>query len=310
MKTRFTPFSIISIFILFSIFLAACQGVPAAPSGQPLNVLAVESFLADITRNIAGTRLNVDSLIPTGLDPHAFEPAPADVARIASAQVLIINGAGLEEWLQKTLDNAGGQHQVITASTGLSSRNPTPGEPLDTAHPGDPHFWLDPLNAVRYVENIRDGLIQSDPAGRDTFTANAADYITKLRDLDTWVISQVSQVPPARRLLVTNHESLGYFADHYGFKIVGVIIPSVSTDSSPSAAQFAALVDAVRTAGAPAVFLETGANPQLASQLAQETGVRVVTGLYTHSTTTPDGPAPTYIDMIKANVNAIVEALK
>jgi ABC-type Zn uptake system ZnuABC Zn-binding protein ZnuA len=300
--------------LLIIIFLlTACQpGSPSpAPSGPAatLKVLAIESFLADITRNVTGNRLQVDSLIPTGLDPHAFEPTPHDLTLIADCRVLVVNGGGLEEWLQKTLSSSGSQAQVIEASAGLATRSPHPGEPaLD--HSGDPHFWLDPNNVIRYVENIRDGLSQADPDGKTLYSSNAAVYIQKLKDLDGQIQQQVATIPPERRLLVTNHESFGYFADRYGFKVVGTIIPSATTGASPSAQQLAQLVDAIRQTGAPAIFLETGANPQLAQQIAAETGVRVVTDLYSHSLTPPDGPAPTYIDMMKNNVQAIVGALK
>ena len=177
-------------------------------------------------------------------------------------------------------------------------------------HDTDPHFWLDPNNVITYVENIRAALTQADPAGAAVYAANAAAYGTRLKDLDAWIVAQVAVLPPARRLLVTNHESFGYFADRYGFRITGTVIPSVSSDASPSAQQLARLVDRIRAAQAPAIFLEAGANPQLADQVARETGVRVVTGLYTHSISAPGGGAPTYIDMLKFDVSAIVNALK
>lgn len=131
-------------------------------------------------------------------------------------------------------------------------------------HEGDPHFWLDPLSIVKYVENIRDGLIAADPNGKDIYTQNAAAYITQLNDLNGWIEQQVSVIPVERRMIVTNHESFGYFADRYGFKIIGTIIPSVSTGSSPSAQQMARLVDHISETGAIAIFLETGSNPNLA----------------------------------------------
>jgi ABC-type Zn uptake system ZnuABC Zn-binding protein ZnuA len=300
--------------LVASLLLSACAS-PAARSGsapaQPIRVLAVETFLSDIAENVAGDRLKVEALIPVGLDPHAFEPAPSDVVKISESQVLIVNGAGLEEWLQRLLDNAGGQRQVIVASQGLTLRVPPPGDPAAVEHPeGDPHFWLDPTKVVRYVENIRDGLSQADPAGAGTYAKNAQAYIAQLNDLDQWITAQVSQVPPARRLLVTNHESFGYFADRYGFKIVGAIVPSVTSNASPSAQEMAALVDRVRAAGAPAVFLETGVNTQLADQLASETGIKVVTGLLTHSVSAAGGPAPTYLEMMRYNTTKIVTALK
>ena len=305
-------FSTLLLFLVLALLLAAC-GAPASPVAAPgaPKVLAVETFLADIAQNVAGDRLRVAALIPIGVDPHSFEPTPADIRVVAESQVIIANGAGFESFLAKLLQNAGGQQMMIEASSGLTSRQPGPGELLDADHGGaDPHFWLDPINVIKYVENIRDGLSRADPAGRETYAANTAAYIAKLRELDAWITSQVQQIPAERRLLVTNHESFGYFADRYGFRIVGTVIPSVSTGASPSAQQLAQLVERLRTTHAPAVFLETGANPQLAHQLAQETGIAVVTDLYTHSVTEPGGAAPTYIEMMRRNTQKIFEALK
>jgi ABC-type Zn uptake system ZnuABC Zn-binding protein ZnuA len=300
------------LLLALMLLLAGCQSGQPAVSKTPgtLKVLAVETFLEDMAQNVAGDRLKLDSLVPTGVDPHSFEPVPQDVSRIADCQVLIINGAGLESWLQKVLDNAGGVRQVVTASAGLKSRTPGAGEVVDADINGDPHFWLDPNNAIHYVENIRDGLVQADPAGKEIYTRNAQAYIAKLVDLDAWIKAQVVQVPQERRLLVTNHESLGYFADRYGFSVVGAIIPSVTTGSSPSAQQLAGLVERIKASKAPAIFLETGVNPDMARQIAAETGVTVVTGLYTHSTTPPGGEAPDYISIIKFDTQAIVNALK
>ena len=297
---------------VISLFFSACgTGTPSGngSSGAP-KVLAVESFLADIAENVAGERIKVDTLIPLGVDPHAYQPTPQDVAKIAESQVLIVNGAHFEEWLDKTLHNAGGTHIVIEASAGLTSRKPTTDEVLDPDRAGDPHFWLDPTKTIRYVENIRDGLTKADPAGADIYTANAELYIAKLAELDKWIMAQVSQIPPEKRLLVTNHESFGYFADRYGFAIAGTVIPSTSSEASPSAQQMAALIDHIRKTGVKAIFLETGANSQLADQIAQETGAKVITDLYTHSITEPGGEAPSYIKMMKHNVKLIVEALK
>jgi manganese/iron transport system substrate-binding protein len=197
---------------------------------------------------------------------------------------------------------------VIEASQGLKSRTLTKGEAADEAHEGDPHFWLDPNNAIVYVESIRDGLAEIDPAHGEVFRRNSDAYIAQLKELDAWIAGQVDRVPPERRLLITNHESLGYFADRYGFRIVGTIIPSVTTGSSPSAQQLAKLITQIRETQAPAIFLETGTNPQLAEQISGETGVRVITGLYTHSVS--QDVAPSYIEMMRHNTNVIVEALR
>jgi len=293
-----------------------------ATSGQPPRVLAAESFLADITQHVAGDRLTVDVLIPAGIDPHGFEPTPADVRKVADSDLLIINGAGLEAFLERLLENAGGERVVVEASAGLTSREPHAAEAVDEAADdhadeadhahgeNDPHFWLDPVLAIKYVENIRDGLNAADPAGAATYNANAEQYIAELKALDTWIVEQVQAIPPERRLLVTNHESFGYFADRYDFTVLGAVVPSVSSAASPSAEQLARLVDRVKAAGARAVFIETGANPQLSEQLARDAGVTVVSELLTHSVTAADGPAPDYIAMMRYNVQAIVAALK
>lgn len=298
--------------LLLALLLGACQPAaptPAATISTP-DVVATLSFLADIAQHVAGDRLRVSSLLPAGVDPHSYEPTPADVAKVADCEVLIVNGAGLEAFLEKLLHGVGGERLVIEASAGLVSRTAGEGEEVEHEgeheHESDPHFWLDPNLVIHYVENIRDGLSQTDPQGASLYNANAAAYIAQLQELDTWIREQVAQIPPERRLLVTNHESLGYFADRYGFRIVGTIIPSVSTGASPSAQQLARLVDAIKESGAPAIFLETGSNPQLAQQLAQETGVRVITNLYTHSPGAEGG----YIEMMRHNVRLIVEGLR
>ena len=135
-------------------------------------------------------------------------------------------------------------------------------------------------------------------------------YIAKLKELDRWITDRVKDVPEANRKLVTNHESFGYFADRYGFQIIGTVMPSVSTGSAPSAQQLAQLIDHIKSTGAKAIFLETGTNPQLAQQVAREAGVTAVTELYSHSITEAGGAAPTYLDMMKFNTDAIVTALK
>ncbi|BCY16729.1 ABC transporter substrate-binding protein [Leptolinea sp. HRD-7] len=298
-----------TLFLLSSLMLSACRTQPASMSDR-LKIIAAESFLSDIVKNVAGDRATVESLMPLGMDPHAFEPVPSDVAKIANARVIIINGGGIEGWLGKMIDNAGGEHLVIEASNGLQSREAGEKELLPDEPGGDPHFWLDPISVIHYVENIRDGLIKADPEGKEAYTKNADVYIARLKELDATLREEAQSIPAEKRLIVTNHESFGYFADRYGFTIIGTIVPSVSSGASSSAQQLARLVDHIKETGATAIFLETGTNPQLAEQVAKETGIKVVTDLYTHSITGPDGVAPTYIDMMKYNMSRIIENLK
>ncbi len=196
---------------------------------------------------------------------------------------------------------------IIEAAAGLAGRVPQTGEAALGEQEIDPHFWLDPTKVIHYVESIRNGLTAVDPDGAETYRKNAESYAHRLRELDAWIQEQVDTVPVERRLLVTNHQSFGYFADRYGFRIVGSVFPTTGGEGIPSAQQLAALVEKIEAAGAPAILLETGSNPELADQLARETGAKVVADLYTHSL---GEDAPTYVDMMRWDVERIVEALQ
>ena len=294
--------------LLVAALLAGCsrQRAPAAGDGTagtagPGPVLAVEPFLADIAQQVAGSRLAVRALMPAGMDPHAYEPTPRDVSAVAESRLLIANGAGMEGFLEKLIASAGGARTVVEASAGLTPRM--------SGTETDPHFFLAPLLVLTYVENIRAGLTSFDPAGASQYSSNAASYTAKLRELDAWIRAEVAVIPENERMLVTNHESLGYFAESYGFRVVGTVLPGVSTGAAPSARQVADLIDTLKKTGARAVFLESGSDPKLARQIAEEAGIRVVTELYTHSPTDASGPAPSYMAMMQFNVKAIVGAL-
>jgi len=293
---------IVTLILTLSLLLSACAGSPQA--SQTPSVLATTTFLADIARNVAGDRRSVDTLLPFGTDPHSYEPIPADAVKISKSTVLITNGLDYEQFLGPLLENAAGKRLVITASGGLQARQMAEGGETVT----DPHMWLDPNRVIKYVENIRDGLSKADPDGAATYKSNADAYIAKLQELDGWIKGKVAQIPSDRRLLVTNHESLGYFSERYGFTVIGEILQSVSSVASPSAQQIAALIDQINATGAPAVFLDASDSPNLAKQIAEETNVKVVTDLHLESLT--DGPpAGTYIDMMKYDVTQIVSAL-
>jgi len=295
------------IFLLLVLTLSACS-TPAADSPQAASpstgtpvVLATTTFLADIAQNVAGDRLQVASLLPIGADAHSYQPTPQDVAKVTESTLLITNGADFEHFLDTILKNAGGQRTVVEAAEGLKVR--------EDAGAVDPHLWLDPNNVIQYAENIRTGLTQVDPAGADVYAANAKAYTAQLQELDTWIREQVNSIPTERRLLVTNHDSLGYFSERYGFTVIGSVVEGTSSLAAPSAQQIAALIDQIKATGAPAVFLDAAESPTLAKQIASDAGVKVVTDLYIGSLT--DGPpAATYIDMMRYDVSTIVEALK
>ncbi|MEP7137364.1 MAG: zinc ABC transporter substrate-binding protein [Chloroflexota bacterium] len=291
------------LLLILLLTLTSCGGEPASPSGTSAPVILTSTtFLTDITRNIAGDRLVVESLLPIGADPHSYQPTPQDVTKISQSKLLIINGADYEQFLKPLLENAGGEREVIEASAGINLRK-------DAQGVADPHVWLNPNNVIVYVENIREALTHFDPQGAAVYQANADAYVLELKKLDAWIIEQANQIPPERKLLITNHEAFGYFAERYGFSIAGTVIESFSSDASPSAQQMAALIDQIKSSSAPAIFLDASDNTTLAQQIAAETNVRVITDLHLESLT--DGaPAGTYIDMLKYNVTQIVNALK
>ncbi len=286
-----------AVFIVGS--CAPAGQAPSSPPGGLPKVLATTTFLADIAQNVAGNRLTVTSLLPVTANPHEFQPTPKDAFAIAQSQVLIVNGLGYEPWLKNLVDTSGLHVETITVTDGLQP-----------ARGGDPHMWMSPINVVRYVQNIRAGLTSADPSGAADYAANAAAYVARLDDLDAWIKQQVAEVPAPKRLLVTNHDELGYFADAYGFQVLGAVVPSVTSDAAPSAQQMAQLVQTVRNSGVPAIFLDVNENQNLARQIASETGSKVVTDLYVESLSARGGPASTYIDMMKYDVTTIVNALK
>jgi ABC-type Zn uptake system ZnuABC Zn-binding protein ZnuA len=294
--------------------LAGCAPLEPSPRSG-LRVVALETFLADIARAVAGSYVEVISLMPTGSDPHTYEPTPTDVRRVLECDLLISNGAGYDVSIVRQLTRTADQVPILEAALGIDLLAPSYRvQPIDGSQnspeaQGDPHTWLDPINVVRYAENIRDELSRLDPAHAPQYAANAEAYRLDLVTLDAWIRSQVEALPPERRLLVTNHESLGYFAARYGFTVVGTLLPGLSSSTSPSARGLAQLVQAIRAAHVPAVFLETGSDTRLAEQVAQESGVRVVTMLFTESLSPLDGPAATYLDMMRYDTRTIVTAL-
>ena len=304
--------TIASLGVLTAIFLTSCA-IPAQPEADALKILASTSFLADITRNVAGDRAQVESLLPVGADPHAYQTTPSDLVKISESSVLILNGLEYEHFVESLLENAGGERLVVTASEGLEPHQiegqEGDAEDEHSYETGDPHMWLDPVLVVTYVENIRDGLSAADPEGAETYKTNAETYIAELEELDAFIRQQVESIPIERRLLVTNHEALGYFAKRYGFQVADTILPGSSSNASASAREVAAAIETIKSSGAPAIFLDEVENASLANQISAETGVKVVEGLHLESLT--DGaPAGTYIDMMKYNVSLLVQALQ
>lgn len=267
--------------------------------GNP--VVGTTSIVADIVRAIAADCAPVVSLIPVEADPHSFELAPQDLQLLLLAPLIFANGAGLEEHLAPLLSLPEIKPKVVDLSQGIPLRM-RDGEP-------DPHVWLDPTLVALWTEKIATALSANFPACAEVFAAKAEEYRNELFALDQWIKEEVEKIPPERRLLVTDHYVLGYFAARYGFVEIGAIIPSESSLAEPSAQELALLVEKMRAFQVPAIFVTPTFNRALAEQVAAETGAKVVV-LYLGALSGPTGPAPDYLSLMRENVRRIVDALR
>jgi len=293
---------IVALVIAETALAAACAPQAGSPSeGASLKVVATTTVFADIVRNVAGDRATVISIIPAGAGPEDYEPKPDDARKLADADLIVSNGVGLDDFLDQLIEAAGeGAATRLVLGEGIPTIA-VDGEP-------NPHFWLDPnLVATHYVPAISAALAKLDPSGAATFTTNANAYVAQVNAMDTANKAKIETIPVANRKLVTFHDAFPYFAAHYGFDVVGVILANVGQE--PAASELAALVETVRAAHVKAVFSEAQFSPELAKTLAEEAGITtVVTTLYNDTL----GPPPTdsYLRMMEWNVDEIVKALR
>ena len=282
--------TVLLLLMFAAVPLAAC-GLAGSGNAQ---VLTTTTILADMTKQLAGDRMTVGSIVPAGAHVEEYEPRPDDAKRMSEAKLVITNGLDLDKWVEPLLRNAKSGTPVVVVTDGLPD--------ID----GNPHMWFDPGLAQRYVDKIRDALIALDPAGRDVYTTSALKYSQDLLALNAELKAKVATIPADRRRLVTSHDAFPYFAKAFGFEIVGFAQPE--PDKMPSAGELADLIDKVRVAKVPAIFSEAGVSPQLAETIAKETGARVITDLPTDSLL--DKPADSYIGLMRVVVDKIVAALK
>jgi ABC-type Zn uptake system ZnuABC Zn-binding protein ZnuA len=266
-----------------------------------------------MTEAVLGDRGSVRSILTPGADAHEFEPKPSDVQAISESDLVLKNGLGVDDWIDRLIENAGGDRPLVTVTVGIPLREG--GEGVQEGEEGehgefDPHVWLNVTNAMTMTANIRDGLARVDPANEAAYRANADSYIASLRDLDRYIRDQIASIPPENRKMVTNHDAFGYYIEAYGLTFVGSIIPSMSTGAQPSAQDVAELIRKIKAEKVKAIFLESSVNPGLARQIGSDAGVKVVDTLYGDSLGAEGTPGATYEGMMRYNTDAIVSALK
>jgi zinc/manganese transport system substrate-binding protein/manganese/iron transport system substrate-binding protein len=282
--------------------VAACGASGAsAPPSAGLRVVVTTTVLADIVANVAGDAVDVRSIIPAGVGPEDYEPKPDDARALDGAALIVSNGVGLDDFLDRLLDaNSGGDAPRLVLGDAIPAIT-VDGEP-------NPLFWLDPTLVIdHYLPAIEASLTQLDPSNAGVYAANALAYASALAQLDRELQADAGSVPEANRKLVTFHDAFPYFAAHFGFEVVGVILDNPGQE--PSAGELASLVETVKASGVHAIFSESQFSPAVAETLAAEAGVtQVVTTLYNDALGPP--PADTYLGLMRWNMDAITAALR
>ena len=302
--------------------LVACGGSDDTDSGvKGLEVVATTTQIGALTREVAGDQINLTVLLTAGADAHDYEPNPQAVRKIGQADLVLRNGIGLDEWLDDTLESAGGDKRIVTVTDGVAVRmaGTEGGEGTDQHaededghdHEGeDPHVWHNPYNAKIMVDNIVAALSEADAANARTFKANGDAYKAKLDAVDAEIRKLIDEIPAENRKMVTNHDAFGYFIEHYELEFIGAVIPSSNKDAQASAKELGELQELIKRENVKAIFAEEEVDPKVARELAKDTGVKIVEGLYADSLGKEGGDADTIDRMLLFNARKIAEALK
>lgn len=306
--------AILYLSILLSI--TTSYGTEDISNAKKLKVLATNSIIGDWVKQVSGNEVDLTLIVGPDTDNHTFEPTPQDGIRLAKADIIFENGLGLEYWLNALYKSSESRARRIALSSKLKDLLPIDCHghfKCSHSHHNeyDPHIWLNPDYAITMVQTIAEALIKEDPNNADIYNDRSVRYIDELKKLNSWIIEQTALIPPSNRKLVTNHDSFRYFARQYGFTALGDILGSTSTENvDPSASQFANLVKVIRKNKVPAIFGENIQNSVLVNKLAAETKLPKPKLLYTEALSKENGPAKDYIELMKHNVNILVEGLK
>ena len=293
--------------------LAACgssksptEGSAGTPSVPKLKVVATTTQVTDFSAVIGGDCVSVYGVLKPNVDPHDYEPSPADLDALAHAAIITKNGVGLEKWLDDTVTSSGTKAVVVDTSTGVAVRQ---GDESDPA--GDPHIWQNPMNVKIMATTIEQAMVEARPDCAAEFSANLAAYSAQLDQLDRDTAAAISTL--TNKKLVTNHDAFGYYVDRYGLDFVGSIIPSFDTSAELSASAIANLVDQIKAQGVKAIFSETSLPPKTADAIGREAGVTVVQGedaLYGDTLGPAGSDGATYLTMVAHNTRTIVANLR
>ena len=277
-----------------------------ARSADPIRVSSFSPILTEIAQRVGGDRVAVTGHVKPGVDPHEFEPKPEDLKIVGDAQLILLSAKHMESYVGKLKEATGTQGKVVEVGDGFTSlKMKSEKEPDKVIE--DPHWWHSVANTQKAVKIVRDELIKISPADKQTFTDNAAKYLSKLDALEKWVKSELAKLPRDKRKLVTSHDAFQYFARENGFTIHA--IEGISSEDQPSSKKVGEIITAIKSEGVKAIFPESIENPKVLTEITRETGVKIAPPLYADGLgDTPE--ASTYEAMYQHNVSTIVEALK
>lgn len=299
--------TLVWVFAVLAACVTACSGGAAGSAGG--EVIVTTNILGDVVRNVIGDAADVRVLMRPNADPHSFGVSAQDAAAMGSAGLIVYNGLGLEESVIRNVEGAAAEG-VPTLAVG-DHIDPIRFSEGDGVGTPDPHFWTDPQRMVAAVDVIEEAVGDIDGIDRDAVARNAESYRMKLWELDTSMRRGFDTIPVEGRKLVTNHHVLGYLAQRFGFTVIGAVVPSGTTLAAPSASDLQSLVAAIESARVPAIFVDSSQPEKLARVLAEDAGVDVaIVPLYSESLSPPGTPGATYLDMMRANTDAIITGLR
>ncbi|MBT2249020.1 zinc ABC transporter substrate-binding protein [Arthrobacter sp. BHU FT2] len=283
-------------------------GCSAPAASQEPQIVVTTNILGDVTRQVLGDQATVTTLMQPDADPHSFEISAQEAALMGSADLVVSNGLGLEEGLQQHLDRASAAGAPMLVAGDVVDVVPYSSGEAEGAP--DPHFWTDPAAMIDVVNALEAAARTIDGIDAGKLAASAAAYRDRLTQLDADMAAAFAALPREHRALVTNHHVFGYLAERYDFRVIGAVIPGGTTLAAPSAADLRHLSQAINSAAVPTIFAESSQPDRLVQVLATEAGINVkVRELFTESLTRPDGGAPTYLEMMRANTDRIVQGL-
>lgn len=274
-----------------------------ALAGEPVKVVASFTVLADVVSQVGGRHVSVSSLVGPNGDPHEFEPSPADAKALKAAKVTFISGEGLEGWMERLISASGYEGKPVVVSEGIALRSMEEDGQTMT----DPHVWNSPVNVKVWVDNIEAALAKADPEDAADFKANATAYKAKLDAMNAYAQEKFAPIPEASRKILTSHDAFGYFGREYGVTFLSPL--GLSTETEASAADIAKLIEQIKTEHVKAYFLENSNDSRLVQQIANATGAEPGGELYVESLSEKDGPAPTYEQMFRYNVDLLSAAM-